>query len=259
MSSPKPSCADCRWRMTIPQNRAGWAIATPHALSVSRDERRRALSEVSRRKNPIPGYTGHLDGHKVENVFGATFGEALLVGEAARHRRARGCQPGDDVVTRRTARTHNFDNGSLNTTWGSKLGHDEPLAKAGGATAFKMNRCPRHASEAAKLIQKYGLVIEDDTTSVFHNHRGHGIRAGAAVPGYCGFIPSKVAGNCFGKRMALDNLHATEMRKINDEGAEWRTNWIVASETNKKRLAHGAFAAGSLMEVQSRKLLGART
>ena len=23
------------------------------------------------------GYTGHLDGHKVENVFGATFGEAL--------------------------------------------------------------------------------------------------------------------------------------------------------------------------------------
>ncbi|CAK9073720.1 unnamed protein product [Durusdinium trenchii] len=195
--------------MTIPQNRAGWAIATPHALSVSRDERRRALSEVSRRKNPIPGYTGHLDGHKVENVFGATFGEALLVGEAARHRRARGCQPGDDVVTRRTARTHNFDNGSLNTTWGSKLGHDEPLAK---------------------------------TTSVFHNHRGHGIRAGAAVPGYCGFIPSKVAGNCFGKRMALDNLHATEMRKINDEGAEWRTNWIVASETNKKRLAHGAFA-----------------
>lgn len=27
----------------------------------------------------------------------------------------------------------------------------------------------------------------------------------------------EVAGNCFGKRMALDNLHATEMRKANDE------------------------------------------
>lgn len=31
---------------------------------------------------------------------------------------------------------------------------------------------------------------------------------------------SKVAGNCFGKRMALDNLHATEMRKANDEAME---------------------------------------
>jgi len=80
------------------------------------------------------------------------------------------------------------------------------------------------------------------TISVYHNPRGHGIRAGAAVPGYAGFIPSKVAGNCFGKRMALDNLHATEMRKANDEGAEWRTNWIVASETNRKRLSHGAYA-----------------
>ncbi|CAJ1357456.1 unnamed protein product [Effrenium voratum] len=195
--------------MTIPRNRAGWEIATPYHLTVSRDERRRALSEVSRRSNPIPGYAGHLDGHKVENVFGATFGEALLVGEAARSRRERGLLPGDGTTSLRRETTRTFDTGSLNCTMGSKLGRDEPLAK---------------------------------TVSVYHNHRGHGIRAGAAVPGYGGFIPSKVAGNCFGKRMALDNLHATEMRKLNDEGAESRTNWIVACETNRKRLAHGAFA-----------------
>eukprot|EP00435_Cladocopium_sp_Y103_P068510 s232_g31.t1 len=109
--------------MTIPQNRVGLPIATPHHLSVSRDERRRALSEVGRRSNPIPGYTGHLDGHKVENVFGATFGEALLVGEAARQRRARGCLPGDPVLTNRKARTHNFDNGSLNTTLNLRSKH----------------------------------------------------------------------------------------------------------------------------------------
>eukprot|EP00434_Breviolum_minutum_P018726 symbB.v1.2.016526.t1/scaffold1257.1/size128495/5 len=200
--------------MTIPQNRVGLPVATPHHLTVSRDERRRALSEVSRRSNPIPGYTGHLDGHKVENVFGATFGEALLVGEAARNRRARGCLPGDPVLTNRNPRTHNFDNGSLNTTAGSKLQKNEPMAQAGpvpmalgaavapksevlgccfsigygdnmkpcclqtqrmatlgscrvarrlgGVTAYQMNRCPRHASEAAKLIEKYGLVIDPE-------------------------------------------------------------------------------------------------
>ena len=32
---------------------------------------------MSRRSNPIPGYTGHLGGHKVENVFATTFGEAF--------------------------------------------------------------------------------------------------------------------------------------------------------------------------------------
>ena len=32
----------------------------------------------------------------------------------------------------------------------------------------------------------------------------------------------EVAGNCFGKRMALENLHATEMRKANDEAGQNR-------------------------------------
>ncbi|CAE7313711.1 PGSIP6 [Symbiodinium natans] len=174
-------------------------------LSASRDARRRALSEVARKTLPIPGYTGHLRAHKVENVFGATFGEAMVVAEAARHRRGRE----EDYMAHTSTRTHTFDGGSFNTTKGHKLGKNEPLAK---------------------------------TVSVYHNPRGHDIRAGAAVPGYGGFIPSKVAGNCFGKRMALDNLHATEMRRLNDEGAEWQTNWITACETNRKRLAHGAFS-----------------
>lgn len=191
--------------MAIPQNRAGLTIAPPPHLQVSRDARRRALSEVARKTMPIPGYTGHLQAHKVENVFGATFGEAMVVAQAARSRRG----ADEDYTAHSASRMHTFDGGSLNTTKGHKLGKDEPYAK---------------------------------TASVHHNPRGHDIRAGAAVPGYGGFIPSKVAGNCFGKRMALDNLHATEMRRANDEGAEWRTNWITACETNRKRLAHGAFA-----------------
>lgn len=52
---------------------------------------------------------------------------------------------------------------------------------------------------------------------MYHNPRGHGIRAGAAVPGYTGFIPGKVANNCFAKRYALENLHATETRKLNEQ------------------------------------------
>jgi len=179
-------------------------------LRRSYDARRRAASQVIHASKPIPGYTGHLRGHAAENVFAATFGEAMVVAHEAKDRRA-DTLPGDPVLTNSQRRSRNFDNGSLNTTMGSKLSH-EPIAKA---------------------------------VSTFHNPRGHNFRAGASVPGYAGYIPGKVPGNCFGKRYAMDNLHATETRRINDEGAEWRTNWILASETNKNRLAHGAHALGN--------------
>ncbi|CAE8606524.1 unnamed protein product, partial [Polarella glacialis] len=78
------------------------------------------------------------------------------------------------------------------------------------------------------------------TVSTFQNPQGFGVRAGAAIPGYVGFIPGKVAGNCFGKRFAVDNLHGTETRQLN--GAEQSTNWIVASETNRRRLAEGSYS-----------------
>eukprot|EP00931_Biecheleriopsis_adriatica_P003445 TRINITY_DN10512_c0_g1_i2.p1 TRINITY_DN10512_c0_g1~~TRINITY_DN10512_c0_g1_i2.p1 ORF type:complete len:232 (+),score=18.20 TRINITY_DN10512_c0_g1_i2:89-784(+) len=190
--------------------RPGIPIVTPKHLQIGHETRRRAASQVMRSSKPIPGYTGHLRGHAAENVFASTFGEALVVGETARNRRDAGCLPGDDLLTNTELRSRHVDGGSLNTTMGSKLGH-EPMAKA---------------------------------VSTFHNPRGHGLRAGAAIPGYAGFIPGKVAGNCFGKRVAMDNLHATDTRRINDEGAEWRTNWITACETNRKRLAHGAHAVG---------------
>lgn len=53
-----------------------------------------------------------------------------MVGEAARSRRARGCRPGDDVLTRSAPRSRNLDQGSLNNTMGSKLHVDEPMAQA---------------------------------------------------------------------------------------------------------------------------------
>lgn len=182
---------------------------TPTVLQHTRDARRRAHSEVHRRENPIPGYTGHLRGHTAENVHAATFHEALVVGNHARESRGK-VRPGDDILTNTDARSRYIEQGSLNTTMGSKLGH-EPIAK---------------------------------TSSMFYNPRGHDLRSGAAIPGYAGFIPGKVAGNCFGKRYAIDNLHGTETRRINNEGAEWRTNWITASHTNKKRLSHGGGVVG---------------
>lgn len=182
---------------------------TPTVLQHTRDDRRRAHSEVKRRENPIPGYTGHLRGATAENVHASTFHEALVVAHAARDRRGK-VRPADDILTNTKPRSRYIEQGAFNATMGSKLAH-EPLAK---------------------------------TSSVFYNPRGHDLRSGAAVPGYCGFIPGKVAGNCFGKRYAMENLHATETRRINDEGAEWRTNWITASHTNKKRLAHGAGLVG---------------
>eukprot|EP00441_Pelagodinium_beii_P042827 CAMPEP_0197634086 /NCGR_PEP_ID=MMETSP1338-20131121/10290_1 /TAXON_ID=43686 ORGANISM="Pelagodinium beii, Strain RCC1491" /NCGR_SAMPLE_ID=MMETSP1338 /ASSEMBLY_ACC=CAM_ASM_000754 /LENGTH=231 /DNA_ID=CAMNT_0043205885 /DNA_START=48 /DNA_END=741 /DNA_ORIENTATION=- len=154
-------------------------------LRRSADARKRAASEVIRHAKPIPGYTGHLRGHSAENVFAATFGEAIVVAHEAKDRRS-DTLPGDPVLTHTHPRTRNFDNGSLNTTMGSKLSH-EPISKA---------------------------------VSTFHNPRGHNFRAGASIPGYAGYIPGKVPGNCFGKRVAMDNLHATETRRINDEGAD---------------------------------------
>ena len=60
------------------------------------------------------------------------------------------------------------------------------------------------------------------------------MRHQAAAPGYAGFIPSKVAGNCFGKRLALDNLHATEMRKANDEAFFQKKQKRVETEAKEK-------------------------
>ncbi|CAJ1398288.1 unnamed protein product [Effrenium voratum] len=159
----------------------------------------------------------------------------------------------------------------LETQRMTTLGSCNVGQRIGGATAFRLGHCPKTASEAARLIDE-GLTMDSVSLAqggaswpllslaaipvalwaLARSSRMCPRRATrsedpllqeeAAVPGYGGFIPSKVAGNCFGKRMALDNLHATEMRKLNDEGAESRTNWIVACETNRKRLAHGAFA-----------------
>eukprot|EP00933_Yihiella_yeosuensis_P021109 TRINITY_DN16796_c0_g3_i1.p1 TRINITY_DN16796_c0_g3~~TRINITY_DN16796_c0_g3_i1.p1 ORF type:complete len:253 (-),score=28.95 TRINITY_DN16796_c0_g3_i1:274-972(-) len=156
----------------------------------------------------IPGYTGHIPGKNPEEVFAVTFNEALHASKGACNRRGRSVGP--TVPTIRTPGS--IDGGHLNCTTGAMWRHTcEPVAQA---------------------------------ASTFHNPRGHHFRAGASIPGYVGFIPGKVAGNCFGKRYAIDNLHGTETRQINDKGAEWNTNWLVACETNKKRLSHGAHTVG---------------
>lgn len=80
------------------------------------------------------------------------------------------------------------------------------------------------------------------TSSTFHNPKGHHARAGSSIPGYAGFIPGKVAGNIFAKRFAMDNIHATQdLRRGGDEVTQ---NWMLASESDKRRTAHGAGVVG---------------
>lgn len=77
-------------------------------------------------------------------------------------------------------------------------------------------------------------------TTLRHNPRGHEPRGGASVPGYSGVIPGKYAGNVFGKRFAMDNIHATQVRHDNHKGLEETTNWILHAENDKKQTAHGS-------------------
>mmetsp|Transcript_13990 Transcript_13990/g.29210 ORF Transcript_13990/g.29210 Transcript_13990/m.29210 type:complete len:138 (-) Transcript_13990:107-520(-) len=53
----------------------------------------------------------------------------------------------------------------LQTQRMASLGSCKVAHRLGGVTAFQLNRCPRNAREAGKLIQRYGLVINPEILS----------------------------------------------------------------------------------------------
>jgi len=89
-----------------------------------------------------------------------------------------------------------------------------------------------------------GRYPEYKATSLFHNPQGLDPRAGAAIPGYAGFIPGKYVGNVIGKREAMANVAATQERLGYTEGKEWKTNWILHAEDNRKKHTYGAGKIG---------------
>lgn len=176
----------------------------------------RHLSQSARfQQGSIPGYSGYMPGRTSEDVHGATFAEANALASEARAARARRGQRPKSGAGATVDLTVTIDGGCLNSTNGS-LGGSVPQCKV---------------------------------ASVFHNPRGHGPRAGAAVPGYAGFIPGKVAGSVFARRGAEANLQATQVRI--SEGATWSTNWIVASEADRQRTAPGATLAKGCSPMRS--------
>jgi len=88
-----------------------------------------------------------------------------------------------------------------------------------------------------------------DTASLFHNPRGHQPRAGSAIPGYAGIIPGKYPGSVFGKRFAMDNVQATEVRHFNHRGEDMTTKWVCHAANDKRQMAHGAGAVGEHWQV----------
>lgn len=87
--------------------------------------------------------------------------------------------------------------------------------------------------------------FESSSPSIFRNPVGtSSVRAGAAVPGYAGFIPGKVAGGVHGKRTVEANLQATQVRLGRYGGAPHDSNWQVASEHDRRETTMGAGLTG---------------
>jgi len=185
----------------------------------------------------IPGYTGHVQGRGSEDVHGVSHSRASELASDAVLRRSQrpghleGFFPPHPPQGTTHGSTHpdfmtgRIDRGSLNASVG---GVDE-----GG----------RHVS--VRLHTSGGTPPQCRVVSTFHNPVGHGPRAGACVPGYAGHIPGKYAGNVFAKRFAISNLKATEVRQTNHgTNVEAKTNWIVASEEDRRHNSHGAAVVG---------------
>jgi len=161
-------------------------------------------------RNAIPGYTGFVSGMNSENVFSSVHKEANSLTATIISRR--GC---DDVASERGRQwqgdrilARSIDDGAMSSTLGTS-GRPGPSAKA---------------------------------SSCFYNPRGHTcLRSGSAVPGYAGHIPGRVAGAVFGARYSQDNLAATGVRRR--EGADHTTNWLLASEFDKRAKDCGAHTA----------------
>jgi len=87
--------------------------------------------------------------------------------------------------------------------------------------------------------------FESSSPSIFQNPQGTTtMRAGAAIPGYAGFIPGRVAGGVHGKRTVEANLQATQVRLGRYGGAPADSNWQVASEADRRETTMGAGLTG---------------
>lgn len=198
---------------------------------------RHASAPGSFQHGSIPGYTGHVQGRTSEDVHGATHSKASSLAAAAVMRRSSrpehltGYYPphppqgSTHICTSPEFMRGRVDRGSLN------------------ASIASVDQGGFHASiniSGAAPPPQCGVV------STFHNPKGHGPRSGAAVPGYAGFVPGKYAGNVFAKRCAMSNVQATQGLKASHghPEVELSTNWILASESDRKQHAHGATWVG---------------
>lgn len=176
------------------------------------------LAHGRMQREAIPGYTGFVAGCSSENVHSSIHSEANSLAATAMSKRG-----SSDVASERTRLwkgdkilAGSIDKGSLSAAIGTDGKHGPPTKAA----------------------------------SYYYNPRGHScLRSGSAVPGYAAHIPGKYAGNVFGARVSQDNLAASGTRRR--EGAENRTNWMLAAEFDKRAKAHGAHEAlgGTLRSI----------
>lgn len=168
--------------------------------------------------NAIPGYSGHIRGCAAENVFAATPGETAKLSETARSKRG---VAKSDTDSERTRMWRGFD------VLGNTIDRGCMSATIGTGASDGLTQ----------LTHEHGPACRN--SSYFHNPRGHtNFRSGASIPGYCGYIPGKHAGNVFGSTFAQSNLAASGVRRR--EGAEHNTNWLLACEFDKAAKGHGA-------------------
>lgn len=172
---------------------------------------RQCVSTGQLERMSIPGYTGHIPGRNAENISGATHAEAAFLSQTACSKRM---APRSGADSERTRQWRGFDVISQSI--------DKTCMNAGIGTS--------NLDGITQQLDEHGPWCK--TTSNFHNPKGHTKhRSGATVPGYCGHIPGKYAGNVFGSTFAEANVVASGVRRR--EGAENGTNWILACEFDK--------------------------
>jgi len=166
----------------------------------------------------IPGYTGHVPGRAAENVAGATHAEAARLSDTACSKRM---VPRSSADSERTRQWKGFDVLSRTVDMGS--------FSAGIGTS--------NLDGLTQMSEDHGPACK--SSSMFFNPHGHTkFRSGASIPGYVGHIPGKYAGNVFGSTYQQSNLAASGVRRR--EGADNRTNWLLACEFDKAAKNHGA-------------------
>jgi len=174
-------------------------------------------------RTSIPGYTGHVLGRNAENVSGTTHAESARLAETAVAKRM---VPRSGADSERTRQWRGFDVLSQTIDMGSM--------NAGIGTS--------NLDGLTQSSNEHGPPCK--TASMFYNPHGHTkFRSGASVPGYCGHIPGKYAGNVFATTYAQSNLAASGVRRRKGaDGADGGTNWILACEFDKAAKNHGAAA-----------------